>query len=353
VISDIERDPVKLHEFLEALAKQLPGIGVLFPTTDFAVPTVAAIRETLPQYVTFVAEKNLVDIMVDKQRFYQSLLHHGIPHPRIIAPETISLQEITGQLEFPLYLRPTSSRAFTIAFGVKGFIVRKIDELQAYLSLATTKGFDMMVQEIIPGPTNNGYTLRGYFDQESRLLMHMWTQKIRQPSMISNTSINVSITVSPGSPLEAFQHRFVTYFTELGYRGLFGAEVKVDPRDGQVKLMEVNPRTMGGCYMSTACGVNEMYAAYQDALGKSVTRSTAYRAGIYNIDLISDVMIIFRRLLQGRPVRRVLYPYFQKRLWYSLYHRDWLPFIVNLLVSLANERRKHRQRRLYPRLALK
>jgi predicted ATP-grasp superfamily ATP-dependent carboligase len=344
VIPGIEQDPGKLRQFLEALAPQLPGVGVLFPTTDFAVPTVAEIQHQLPQYVTFVADKTLIDVMVDKQRFYASLSEHGIPHPRVIAPEKMALEQIANELGFPLYLRPALSRDFTIAFGVKGFIARTVDTLREYLALAANQGFDMMVQEVIPGPTNNGYSLRGYFDQQACLRTYLWTQKIRQPSMISNVSINKSILVTPESSLATFQQAFVTYFSTLKYRGLFGAEVKVDSRDGEVKLMEVNPRTMGGCYMSTMCGVNDIFAAYQDALGQPLSENQSYQTGIYAVNVVTDLMIILRRLLQGQPVRHVLRPYLQNWFLHGLYNRDWLPFIINVLVSLANERRKYRHR---------
>jgi predicted ATP-grasp superfamily ATP-dependent carboligase len=61
----------------------------------------------------------------------------------------------------------------------------------------------------------------------------------------------------------------------LGFWGISQVEFKLDPRDGQFKLMEVNARSWQWQQLSTACGVDLANVAYQDALGEYVRPARA------------------------------------------------------------------------------
>ena len=82
----------------------------------------------------------------------------------------------------------------------------------------------------------------------------------------------------------------------VGYRGMFSAEFKHDPRDGRFKLLEVNVRPWVYVEYTTRCGVNVCAMAYRDALGLDVEPVTTYQVG--------------RRLVSARDDRRAGF-----RLW--------------------------------------
>lgn len=92
------------------------------------------------------------------------------------------------------------------------------------------------MQEVIPGATPEGYIVQDYFNQQSQPIVIVAAQKLRQPTMFSNQSVHVSI---PSSNIAECIQSIVEYFQRIRYCGLFGAEFKRDPRDGQFKLLEV------------------------------------------------------------------------------------------------------------------
>jgi predicted ATP-grasp superfamily ATP-dependent carboligase len=127
----------------------------------------------------------------------------------------------------------------------------------------------------------------------------------------------------------------VDYFHQIQYRGLFGAEFKRDPRDGQLKLLEVNARSMGGNAISAACGANDILAAYRDVLGQEVSPRLTYKSGLYFIDVGTDLetmlMLVARR---DFSLRAFLHPYRQQKAFNILSRTDPLPFLTLLSTLL-------------------
>ena len=62
------------------------------------------------------------------------------------------------------------------------------------------------------------------------------------------------------------------YLHGLGYYGLAQVEFKRDPRDGEYKLMEINPRLWQWHGLAAACGVDLVDLAYRELLGERVQR---------------------------------------------------------------------------------
>jgi predicted ATP-grasp superfamily ATP-dependent carboligase len=67
--------------------------------------------------------------------------------------------------------------------------------------------------------------------------------------------------------------------THAGYRGMFSAEFKLDPRDGVFKILEVNARAWWYVDFAARCGVDVCRMAYDDALERPVAEVKSYRVG--------------------------------------------------------------------------
>jgi predicted ATP-grasp superfamily ATP-dependent carboligase len=325
-----------LRRFLQKVALRFPQGLVLFACTDTAVVTLAQIQDTLPRhYVAVVPRHDIAETMVSKTRFYQSLQHWNVPHPFTLSTdEDINITRNRVHT-FPVYLRPSKREPFEAAFGRKGFIARTPHELQHYLRLANAHNLPMMIQDIIPGPTRNGYVFKGLFDRSGRLVMSYTQRKLRQPSMFANSPIHVSIQPPPNSSLARFQHRIIDYFMKIQYTGLFGAEFKLDSRDGLLKLLEVNARTMGDSYIGIEYGMNDVLAAYRDALGNDVAPIHAYTPGIWFVAELEYLQMLITRALKRGISRRDLLPYFQHKFWFIMSRDDPSPFIMYLLNYLS------------------
>ena len=80
-------------------------------------------------------------------------------------------------------------------------------------------------------------------------------------------------------------------------------EYKLDPRDGQYKLLDVNTRTWGYHSLGQRAGVDFPYLLFSDQLGMPVETSRA-KAGVKWIRLVTDISAgmveIFHRNLDWR-----------------------------------------------------
>jgi predicted ATP-grasp superfamily ATP-dependent carboligase len=327
IIPQIEDSAQVLHHTLQQLMQRLPGPAVLFPTSDTVVLTLATLLGTLEPYIAMMPPRPVAETLVLKHAFYESLRTHDVPHPRTLDPSEQSLQELQQHLPFPVYVRPIQSLRFHERFQCKGFVAANSQELEHYLHLTEAADLHVLVQEIIPGAATQGVLFQGYFDRASRPIVMVASRKLRQASMFANSSAEVSI---PHVQVHSCAEILTTYFQAIGYRGLFGAEFKRDPRDGVYKLLEVNARSMGGNAHSTQCGANDIYAAYRDALGELITPRLDYQAGVYSMFLLSDLKTISTLLRQRAfSLRDVLEPYRHKKQMGIFAWDDPLPFIVN------------------------
>jgi predicted ATP-grasp superfamily ATP-dependent carboligase len=305
--------------------------AVLFPTTDTALLTLSKLLDELEGYVTSLPTRELIETMVVKSRFYASLRQWGIPHPQTVYPDSDSWPTMMQQLSFPLFLRPVQSLPFAKMFRRKGFIAHNRQDIKTYLHLAETTGHQLMLQEIIPGHTTNEYVLRGFLDKQSQPAILMANQRVRRLGLLPPNAVKKSI---PLAQVAEFAEIILTYLQKIRYTGLFTAEFKQDPRDGQFKLFEINARSGGSNDLARVCGVNHVLAAYREALGETPRVRSEYDADVYQIQLKVDLYQHVWRILHGQSISTMVAPYRGKKCWLIFSKDDPVPFIVDILTSI-------------------
>ena len=111
----------------------------------------------------------------------------------------------------------------------------------------------------------------------------MVTHNIRShPPQLGRSSTFVETIDLP--LLEQFATQFLV---AINFYGLVEVEFRLDPRDGQYKLLDVNARTWGYHSLGQAAGVDFPYMLYLDQLGKPVSCSRA-RTGVCWVRLLTD-----------------------------------------------------------------
>jgi predicted ATP-grasp superfamily ATP-dependent carboligase len=329
-IPDIESNPAVMHRFLTQFQSRVGDRGVLFPTSDNALLTMTQIRPQLSHYVTYLPTQALVETMVLKSKFYQSLKQWDVPHPRTLLLDNANWSTKDLPAVYPIFIRPVQSLLFNQQFGKKGFVAQNAQELRTYLHLIQRYQLEVMLQEIIPGPTRTLYHLRGYFNHDSQPIVLLASQKLRQPTMFSDNTALVSI---PLTELSGGVNMIVRYFQQIGYTGLFGADFKRDPRDGCVKLLEINARSQGGNYFGVVCGANHVLAAYRDSLGQRIQPVTKYRVGIYYFVMVQDLITLMKIAGRGQLVGQELVPFLKDRHWNVWSADDVTPFLKHVWAS--------------------
>ena len=100
----------------------------------------------------------------------------------------------------------------------------------------------------------------------------------------------------------------------LQWRGIAMVEWKVDPRDGQARLMEINPRFWGSLELAVRSGVNFPFLYAQVAKGVELPaipdpRVTGYRIGLRCRWFFPGEILRF--LTQPRPERESIFTFFK------------------------------------------
>ena len=96
--------------------------------------------------------------------------------------------------------------------------------------------------------------------------------------------------------LETLSTRFLQ---AIDYYGLVELEYKLDARDGQFKLLDVNARTWGYHTIGPSAGVDFPYLLFADQLGQQVQPCRG-RAGVGWIRRVTDLPTGLSGILAGR-----------------------------------------------------
>jgi predicted ATP-grasp superfamily ATP-dependent carboligase len=331
VLPGVDRDFQQLATFLTKFERRLNGQAVLFPTSDISVLNVCSLISEMDTYLASVSSKEVLEMVVRKRSFYNSLSTNGVPHPVTLFPDTSEeLRSIINEVEFPVFVKPSMSQTFARKFGRKGFVANSENELIRYLQLMKNLKIDVMLQEIVPGLARNHYFIDGYLDKNSRPIGVFARRRIRMwPPSFGNSTVCVSV---PISEVRDMAETVVSYLSTIGFRGIFSAEFKRDPRDNVGKLLEVNARSWWYNSFPSACGVNIILMAYLGAIGQPLQSVENYELDTHLIyfreDLKSALTLLSQRSLSFRDW---VAPMIGKRDWAIFARDDPNPFVMNAL----------------------
>ena len=269
--------PEPLHQeeafvnLLISIGKEMEVPGILFPTTDAYVVAVVRSKAKLEKYYRIpFSPWEIIKEIVDKEHQYKKAKKAGIPIPITFFPKGINdVRTIGKNITYPVILKPAYSHPFVVKYPIKAVKVNSDKELLEKYQKYTLAGHKMLIQEIIEGNANRLHAFCSYVNKHGEFIAIFTSRKLEQyPPDFGMGTVFESVD----------EPRIVELGTRLlkifNYYGISSSEFKLDPKDGQFKLMELNPRTTRCSSLSTECGVNFPYIAYQDMLGKKSTRAS-------------------------------------------------------------------------------
>ena len=276
VASPRSGDGLALVDTLVKLARSEAEPPVLFLTDDASIVAVHQHRAALePHYRFPMSPWPVLSRIMMKDQLYQSL-EGVVPVPRTRVPADASeLEDVARELGFPVLLKPRlrclgeetepSAVPFERCFGSKAIRASTFDELAAAYGAARARGFALVIQEEIEGPSSALVSLGLYATRQGTVPAAFTSRKLRQVPADFGDGLVVEATQAP--ELIALGERIVRHF---GYFGIADIEFKWEPRTGVYKVLDINPRPWLWMNLPTACGVNLAYAAYLDAVGRPV-----------------------------------------------------------------------------------
>jgi len=182
----------------------------------------------------------------------------GIPAPRVLNADE-AIEQLRANNALPVVVKPC--RDVGGGEGVH-FVTdaTRLTEIQAQVVGAYGNA---LITEYVPGRTSDLRAVHMLFDARSRLVAHFVVQKLRLWPR------RVGVTVCGVSTHESWLVRqLLPIFQTLKWRGPADAELKIDARDGQAKLLEINPRFSGLLHFPIGCGVNFPLLYCRAALGE-------------------------------------------------------------------------------------
>lgn len=280
-------------DYLRKLSAEL-GKAVLIPVDDAASVFVDRHAERLSADFLFPSQPvGLASRLSSKRGMYELCMEHGIPTPGSTFPgsEEEAVEHAT-QSEFPLVLKCINAGdAPPLAPRVS--IVKDLAELRAAYRVMRTPNIDnVMLQEYVPGTIETVWMFNGYFDGSSSCAVGFTGRKIRQsPPYTGATTLGICLENA------TVRETTVRFMQSVGYRGILDIGYRYDERDGQYKLLDVNPR-IGGTFRLFVGenGIDVLRALHLDLTGHRVpsTRPSEGRRWIVEpLDLTSS--LVYRR----------------------------------------------------------
>jgi D-aspartate ligase len=282
--------------FMEELGKGLERPGVLFLTRDQDVSTVSRNQAQLePCFRIPFAGWDVLSRIVDKRGQYAVAKEAGVPLPTTRFPRAESeAAQVVRDFPFPAIIKPTYHAHFSETFGVKGFVADGPEQALEHYRRGAARGYQMMIQEIIPGSPDRLYTYGSYLNRGGQPVAEFTGRKLRQNPRMFGTC-----RAGECCPAPQVAELGLRLLRALGFWGISQVEFKLDPRDGQFKLMEVNARNYQWQHLSTVCGANLALAAYRDALGDPPVPVRVSEYGRRWILAASDVVLTPREIRRG------------------------------------------------------
>lgn len=291
-------DPAWLIAELLDIGRRVGRPTVLVPTDDeIAVLIAEHAAELRGAFLIPEIEPTLPRRLASKRGLYELCREHGVPTPWAAFPTNPDeLNTVALQATFPLVVKNLEAFERHRARAVGGTtVVHNATELR---SLARGWGdeFSVVLQDYLPRGNAEDWIVDAYCDASSTPLVQFTGVKVR--SLPPHAGMTSSASARPNPKLVEMTTHFVK---RIGYRGAVDLDWRFDPRDGDYKLLDFNPR-VGAQFrlFETDEGIDVVRALHMDLTGCDVPPSNQVdgrRLVIENFDVAA--MLTYR--VRGYP----------------------------------------------------
>jgi D-aspartate ligase len=263
------------RQVLDALRSLATDVGraILIPVDDagsvFADTHAAALQT---EFLFPKQPPGLARELSSKREMYELCVKHDVPTPRSQFPSSeAELLQLAEETVFPVVAKCINA-GDTPASSPRVVIARDEQQLlEAYRAMESPRGSNVMLQEYIPGTPESVWMFNGYFDERSDCRIGITGKKIRQsPPYTGATTLGVC------EANETVHHTTTRLMKAIGYQGILDIGYRFDQRDGQYKLLDVNPRIGGSFRLFVADdGADVLRAMYLDLTGQPLPHGRA------------------------------------------------------------------------------
>jgi D-aspartate ligase len=295
-VPDLREETRTIDAVLEVGRRARLEGWVLYPTRDEIVAAVSAHRSALTALFRVPTPGwDTIKWAWDKRNTYRLAEQLGIPVPRTWYPRDLHDVEAI-EAEPPLTIKPAIKEHFIYATKAKAWRADNRFELgKRFLDAAALVApGEVMIQELIPGDGQAQYAYCAFFKQ-GEAIGRMIARRRRQHPPEFGRATTFAETVD----LPMIEELSLRFLRAIDYYGLVELEYKRDPRDGRLKLLDVNARTWGYHTLGFRAGVDFPYLLFLDQIG-AIVPACRTAAGVQWIRLVTDVPTSVLEMLSGR-----------------------------------------------------
>jgi len=260
-------------ECLLERGQQIGGKPILIPIDDKAAIFVCDQAEALRQGFLFPDQPTgLARSLGSKKEMHVLCRKMGVPTPEAVFPQT--KEEVAAFIEtavFPILLKRIVDWLPEHQMQMDSVLIVNspetlLEEYEKHEKSETQGKPNYFLQEYVPNGPGSDWIFNGYFTNASECLVGFTGKKIRQsPPFTGATTLGISLEN------ETILKTSVDFLQRLGYSGIVDMDYRYDRRDGQYKLLDVNPR-LGATFrlFVDSNGMDVVRALYLDLTGQPV-----------------------------------------------------------------------------------
>ena len=254
--------------FLIDLAKRENIYGwMIFPNSDEAVYVLSRYKDILEKFYKIPTPSwEVIQNVYIKEKTYQIAEKNNIPIPKTYYPKNL-LELMKLDLQFPVVLKPSIRPNFYNKVHKKALLIKNKEKLiKKYKWMCSIiDPSEVLVQELIPGVPANLYSFCPFFKSGQNVTGIVARRARQHPMDFGHASTFVELVDLP--EMQKISEKFLR---AIDFYGIAEVEFIQDPRNGEYKLIEVNPRVWGWHTLAIRAGVDFPYILYQDMTGEQV-----------------------------------------------------------------------------------
>jgi predicted ATP-grasp superfamily ATP-dependent carboligase len=270
VAEDVE-SPAFLETVRMAVTKT--HYDVLMPISYKTTKVLAQNRDLfLPHVWMGVTDSSKIEKAANKNCMVQLAKRLGIPIPRTLAPGSLEeLQEFSRGLNFPVVVKPQKETAgYSVKYIKDSMALTELYE--SFFALDDLLPEDIpLLQEYIPGQ-GCGFFATYQNGECKRVFLH---RRIREYP--ASGGVSTCAESFYDSRLAEYGKRLLD---ALGWHGVAMVEFRQDARDGEYKLMEVNPKFWGSLELALAAGADFPGDLCVMAMGQELQCTDSYNRNL-------------------------------------------------------------------------
>jgi len=322
------------------------GVNVFLPTADILVWIASNWRDEIKQYIRVpLAPKEILDIALRKDLTCKACQEYGVPYPRTYYPVSYQeLKSLANEIEYPVIVKPRTSVG--VILEGKGFVANSKEELVSKFRANRFKQFMQpyleqdpalewpLVQEFVRGEITNLYAIATVFNTNSKPTGIFCGRKIRQ------WPVQMGVGTLTESSYNADAVRAsIRLLRRIRWEGAVATEIKKDSKDGEFKIIELNPRTHSWTWLAVETGVDIPYLWYRHACGDiDSPKAVVSKGNLAWLYWLTDLFGLPSQLSFAEDRRKFIKQYLgslgRDKVHAVLNKKDPLPFFADLINAL-------------------